>query len=121
MPYVWNGRKAHRRSGSDGDTFVEVGEEFTPSDAELQAYPDLIQEIPGSTSTSSEDEEDEEEEPEGDFKARKFVERHFRKVTSDLSTGAYDDWLDEIEDVERGRDTGARDSVVSAIEDRREE
>lgn len=44
MSHVWNGNHVHRRA--DGFE-VEPGEEFEPTEAELRAFPDLLQEVKG--------------------------------------------------------------------------
>jgi len=44
----------------------------------------------------------------------------WREAKEAIESGAFDDDLDAVEEAEKGRENGPRDSVLGAIEDRRE-
>lgn len=62
MPYVWEGSGPLRRSGRTGDTLIEEGETFEPTEAERSAFGDLMREVEA-TSSPVEPPEEEDETP----------------------------------------------------------
>lgn len=96
----------HTAEASDDDASVSESETEEPeSEAESEAERDIAQE-----STDN-----------GEFDADQFVDNNWRSVASEIRKGSVDDRLDEIERAERNRSGGGREnSVLSAIEDRRE-
>lgn len=55
-----------------------------------------------------------------DFDAAAFVGDHWRTVTNQIEAGRVDDHLSAIRTAETNRDGGARDSVLSTINDRQD-
>lgn len=111
-------RKEHARSssrtadddkvGMSGMEVFEPGDEITPTEAELSAFPDRFREI--RIQQDNEAEDDDSLNPSGMTVA---------EVSEAVETGEYDDELEEIEELETEGDD--RKGVHQAIEERRQE
>ncbi len=53
--------------------------------------------------------------------ARQLSREKWSKIKREVSEGEHDDILDELEELEHERAPGVRESVITAINDRREE
>lgn len=56
MPYVWNGSGPLRRSASNDGRLIAEGDEFEPTEAELESFGDLIDEVTGDDAQAADDE-----------------------------------------------------------------
>lgn len=131
MSYRWTGSSNLVR-GSDEE--IEQGEAFEPTEAELEGFGDLIEEIdvtedgyvdersPGVDSgskldsfTSDSDGGQQTDNEDRRAQAEALADEHWRTAKANVENGDADDYLDELETIED------RSSVLKAIETRRDE
>ena len=117
--YRWDGnRTLVRTAGED----VDPGEEFEPTDSELRHFGDRIVEAPdaddvseGEEPVAEADESDSEDDEHWEFDAEEWLDVQFETRAEAVRDGDVDEHLDAIEECERS------DTVVEAVEERREE
>lgn len=61
MPYVWNGSGPLRRSASNDGRLIAEGDEFEPTEAELESFGDLIEKLPERASVDEPDDDESED------------------------------------------------------------
>lgn len=131
-------RKTHWRSSSQNDsedveagmsgmTKFEPGDLIEPTEAELRAFPDRFRELTttesqalnnGNAETESAGSESEDEGDSGNGESPlELSEMTVAEIQEALSTGDYDDRLDELEEYENQND--GRKGVRQAIDERR--
>lgn len=106
-----------------GDTDDASGEGTTDDGTDGADDTDAAADATDPTDAAADDDGDDTEEEEGAFDAAEFVAGHWNAVASGITDGEADGHLQAVEEAERARgdDGGMRDSVATALEDRRAE
>lgn len=118
MPYRWTHTKRLRRNGHGGTRDIEQGEVFEPTEAELAAFADRIEEVEDEEEADAEPDSTDAEAPSGDTEppyTALLAEEHWQTVVSAIRDGEVDSVLDDLATVDD------RPSVQRAIEERQAE
>jgi len=112
MPYVWTGHKPLRRNWADN---VHEGEEFEPTEDELQAFGDHIafvepeDEDDGAGDTGGQAEDTDE------FDAEEWLDQDYEDRLATVEAGEVDVHLETIVDVETS--TNVEEAAEERLED----
>lgn len=109
MSHVWQGTHAHRR---DGEHVADPGEEFEPTESELESFGDLIVPAEGDAGEESAEEDADDS---WTFDAEEWLDVTYSEREQAVLDGEVDEYLDQIAECETS------DTVTDAVAARRDE